>query len=157
MATIRHMEDALDAVYDYFNSNLDAKIDAIEIARSVTIPAIGHIKARESRKQLFPRIEIIADRTVNNYGNESMPLTDPWKYHSITIFVSHKDADTENLTNVLMRYVEAIEDVTQDDDTYDSKFVWVRLGDADYGPMLEDQQDRKVLQGVTVELECRTR
>ena len=155
--TIRYMEDALDAVKDYINSELNTMLATIESERDETVPRIGHLIVGESVVQKWPRIEVLPGETVTDYGFDNAPLVRPWLQHIINVMISHQSGKREEVEHALLRYVEGMHRITYDDTTYDGEFVWVRLLGEDYTPMMEDQEAKKMIQAVVVRLECKTR
>lgn len=155
--TIRYMEDALDAVKDYINDELDAMLATIESERDEAVPRIGHLVVGESVVQKWPRMEVLPGETVTDYGFDDAPLVNPWLRHQINLMISHTSGKTKEVEHALLRYVEGIHRITYDDSTYDGEFIWVQLLGEDYTPMMEDQEAKKMIQGVVVRLECKTR
>ena len=152
-----YMEDALDAIYDYFNSNLNTKLATIRTARSSNFPAnIGYMKTKESQVHKFPKVTIIPDITEHNYAYEDKPLKRPWLYHNITVWIEHSSGSIDEVQETLLRYVEAINKLQEDDDTFDGSFVWVKIGVEDYTLLIENQKTKKMIQGVKIGLICNT-
>jgi len=156
-ATRRWMEDTLTTVKDYFDRYLDVKIDVIANERQAQVPHIQHTNIGETKTMAFPRIELLPDRTEHDYGFPNQPLTYPWLSHNLVVWVEYSSGSLESVRSTLMRIVEAINRITEDDDTYGGQIVDVRLGVEDYTPMMEDQENKKMIQGVSIQLTCRTR
>ncbi|MHA1882466.1 MAG: hypothetical protein ACTSUO_05420 [Candidatus Thorarchaeota archaeon] len=155
--TDRYMEDALLAVKAYLKSKLDDMLSTIASERSDDVPAIGYLTIGESRVAKYPRIEVLPDNTRPDYGFDDVPLTEPWFFHSIAVMVSHTAGKVAVVQNTLLRYVEGIHRITYADSTFGDAFVWVRLSGEDYTPMVENQETKKMIQAVVIQLECKTR
>ena len=151
------MDEARDAVYDYFNNNLDNKIAEIEAETGISIERIGYLSKGETKRPVYPRIKILADRTVHDYGYENQPLTRPWLLHYFVIWIDYTSGSIETVENTLMWYTEAINRITEDDASFNDAFVDVRLGDEDYSPMMESEKTKELIQGVSIELLCKSR
>ena len=156
MATRKYMEDSINAVYNYLNSNLNTKLAAIRTERSEDYPAnIGHLHKGHTRIQKWPKVLVLADNTIHDYGYDVEPLSaDHWLIHSLYIYVEHKSASEDALEKTLYRYTEAISRLQEDDDTFNDAFVDVRLGEEDYTPMVEEEKGQ-MIRGVLIQVVCK--
>ena len=151
-----YMEDALDNLKNYYDDNLNGKLTTIESERGENIPRLGNLTIGESTVQKFPRMEILPDDTDHDYGFTDRPLTRPWLVHSILIWIEHTSGSKGVVRNTLMRYVEAINKLAEDNNNTFAGFVNVELGVEDYTPMIEDQKEKKMIQGVSIQMTCKS-
>ena len=150
------MEDVLDGVKAYFDANLVTTLVAIETARSVTIPRIaGDITVRTDLSMQYPMMSIIPRSAEHDYGDDEGPLEDHWTFFNVDVVITHSGSAYDTVQDALLRYYEAIVDLTQSDWTYGSRFDRVRLGDADFSVMIESQEDKRLMQSLIIALEVR--
>lgn len=154
----KYVEDTIDAVYDYLVANLNTKLGTIRTERSSDYPVnYGLIVKRPSIKRVFPRIIIYKDNTAHNYSDEdAYPLKQPLLEHSLVISIEHMSGSIAEIDDTLMRYVEAINRITEDDDTYGNAFIWVQIRDEDWTPVFTNQKEKKSIQGVLIPITCKT-
>ena len=150
------IEDMLDGIKTYFDSNLTSALAAIETARSVTIPRWKAMDTAEIRSRQLPSIEILPDSQVAEHGDDESPLeSDYWLYYAITVWVTYAGSDAKAVQYALMRYQEAIEDLIIADSTLGNLANRVRATGADFSPAVEAQKDGSILQVLTQDLEIR--
>ena len=155
--TRQYMEDALDEVKDYLDENFKRILTTVRTARKdKTTPNPGEISRGKSHINKFPKIELLPERTLHEYGDESAPLTTPWLVHGIVLSIVHQSSNVEVVEETLLRYSETINKLQEEDDTFGSVFSWITLGEEDYSPMMESQEERKAMQVVLIPLLCRT-
>ena len=151
------MEDALEEVQSYFEDNFNSKLTTVKNERSDNItkpPAI--IERGRTRKQTYPKIELLPSATGHDYGSSDAPLVKPWLLHEIIIVITHVSAQISTVENTLLRYSEVINRLQEDDDTFGQKFTWLQIKEEDYTPMVENQEDRKMMQSILIPIVCRT-
>lgn len=153
----QYVEDTINSVYNWLVSKLPTKLGTIRTERSSDYPAVyGHIAKRPSFKQLFPKVVIYKDFTEHDYNNDNVPLIEPMLLHNLVISCEHMSASIEEIDLTLMRYVEAINRVVEDDDEFGGAFIWVKIGREDWTPVLTNQKNKKSIQGVLIPILCKT-
>ena len=150
------MEDSLKAVKGFLDDNLDTSLGVIESEREEVVKRTGNLSIGESVTLKFPRVSVLPDTTDHDYGYDEKPLIRPWLIHNILIWIEHSAGKKEEVLYTLLRYVEAVNRLQEADDTFGETFVWVKLGAEDYTPLIEDRKEKKMIQGVSVQLECRS-
>ncbi len=108
--TIALMESAIDSVKDYLNTNMPAKLDALDAEYDDGI-ALVDIKAYYKAEVLalpeYPAIFVLGDWTdITADGPTHMQAP-----HHISVIILMGDQDTEILRKRLYRYVRAIVEV----------------------------------------------
>ena len=158
--TRKYMRQALDAVKEYLDDTLPAKIEVIRGERDFTVrdvPNLNNTTTKPTHKELYPRIEILPDRTEHDYSFPDQPLVKPILFHTIVLWITHRAGDIETVKRVLEVYVEAVNRVQEDDDSFGNEFTWVQLRDEDWSVMIEAERERAAfLQMVSIELNART-
>ncbi len=149
------MEDALDGVKAYFDANLEAMLTTIASERSVTIPKWKSMDTAEIRSRQYLSIEILPDTTVPDYSDDESPLEEPWDYHNINVLITYAGNDAKDVQYTLLRYREAIKRLINGDGTFGDLFNRVRIGATDYSPMVEAQDNKKLVQIMFQDLEVR--
>jgi len=132
-------------------------IATIEAEVGESIERVGFLSRGETKKVIYPRIKILSDRTEHDYGYEDQPLTRPWLYHHFVLWIDYTSGSIETIENTLMWYIEAINRITEADASFNGAFVDVRLGGEDYTPMMESERTKELIQGVSIELLCKSR
>lgn len=149
------MEDALAGVKAYLTASLEAQLAAIEATRSVTIPRWKIMETHEVTDRQYPMIEITPQRVSYEYGDVDAPLTEEVARYEVAVVISQVGSDPENVQEDLLRYVEAVVALTFADDTYGSRFTWVKVDEADFSEMVENQETGQMLQLVGVQLQIK--
>jgi hypothetical protein len=153
----KYIEDTINAVHDWLVAKLPVKLLAIRTERGSDYPAdYVHIAKRPSFKQLFPKITIYKDFTEHDYNNDVQPLIEPMLLHNIVISCEHMSASLDEIDLTLMRYIEAINRIVEDDDEFGGAFIWVKIGREDWTPVLTNQTNKKSIQGVLIPILCKT-
>jgi len=151
------MEDALDEVKDYLDSNLATYLTTVRTNRSDTdTPDPALICVGHSAKNLYPKMELLPESTPHDYGPDAAPLVRPWLTHNIIVRVTHRSTAAQLVEKALLRYSEAMNRLQEADDTFGGVFAWIQIGEEDYSPMMENQENREALQVLLVPLVCRT-
>lgn len=150
-----HMEDALDNVKAYLDSNLTSMLTTIETERSVTIPRLVKTDTAFIVTKQLPVMEILPADSEPEYGDADAPLLEHWNYHTIDIMVTAAGVSHKEVEYTLLRYAEALWRLVNDDETLNEKFNRVYLGTADYTLMIETQEDKKIAQTLSQRIICR--
>tara|TARA_Y100000310_G_scaffold269827_1_gene283306 strand:- start:21675 stop:22148 length:474 start_codon:yes stop_codon:yes gene_type:complete len=150
------IEDALVGVQVYIAANLTARLDAIETARSVTIPralaadiAVGFVLSKQ-----FPNISIVPADTAYEYSDPETPYVLPLSEHGVSVIVDHSEADETERMLTIARYVEAITQMTFDDWTYGALFNKVQLAGTEYG-LITAHDDKTISHSADITLMVR--
>ena len=149
------MEDTLAGVKAYFEEKLAAELAAIGTERSVTVPAWKVMDTCEIKDPQYPAVEIQPRFIDYDYGAEGEPFLEPAEYHRILVQVSQAGSERKAVQEDLLRYAEAVRRITTDDESYGSRFNWVRLVSADFSGLPEAQEAGRLLQRLLVELRVR--
>lgn len=153
------MEDTLDGVVDYFKADgkLNQTLDSIEVARGVKIQRTGIIERYEVLDFDQIKMEILPDDTIPDYGNASTsPLIgDHFNFNTVDVFITVSGTDTLDMNNILLRYAEAIQIMTRNDETFNKRFNWVKIMKVDYSPMVQDRESGELTKICTVILQVR--
>ena len=153
----QYMEDALDLVVSYLNDNFVDLLAAVKNERDdKTTPVPGVIHRGVSRRNAFPKIEVLPSGTGHDYGFEDQPLIRPWLLHNITLRITHQSARIDLVENTVLRYSEVVNRLQEDDDTFGGAFNWVQLQDEDYSYLLESQESKQMLAMMLIPIRCRT-
>lgn len=151
------MEDTLDTIVDYLTNNFGPLLTTIKTERSDTeTEEPKDIKRGVSRKNKFPKIEVLPSGTEHDYAFETQPLLEPWLVHGVVLRITHMAAKTELVEDTLLRYSETVNRLQEADDTFGGEFNWVQLGEEDYSEMLTSQEERQMMQMLLIPLTCRT-
>ena len=139
------MEDALDGILSHTESVLEQFLVGVETARGVTIPR-GYEMARYDIVD-FHRltIEILADDTEPSGGeDETQPMIgDYWNLHKVNIYVTYSGTKPDEVTDAIMRYLEAFQSMVRDDESFGGRFNTVSLLRVDYTPLAELKEKTK--------------
>jgi len=157
--TRKYMEDALLAVKDYLDDNLNTMLATIRSERGSTDtpPNPGVISKGRTMKNLFPKVQLLPDTSPHDYGDQDYAaFVEAWVVHNIVISVTHRSANVDIVEDTLLRYSEAINRLQEDDDTFGNAFVWVRIRDEDWSPMITSQEERQMTGTLIVPIECST-
>jgi len=131
------MEDVLDGIKAYFETNLDTELSSIESTRECEIERWKVIDTAPTLGNQTPIIEILPDATVPSYLNEDAPNLEGWEEHFIHVLVSMSGTVPKDVQYGLLRYAEAIIAITDDDFTYGDRFNRVLIANIDYSLMIE--------------------
>lgn len=150
------MEDVIDLVKSTIDDNLSTYLDAIETARSVTIPDYAALDTGILKSKQYPAIEVIPGTVEADYSDtpESY-LQEHINYFKVAVIVGYPQADYQDAMYVLMRYDEALEELFKDYYDLSGGVDLLRIARADYTEMIQSQRDNQMLQLLTKELEIR--
>ena len=149
------MEDTLAGIKAYFESDLSAELTAIGTERGVTVPQWKLLDTARIKDPQYPKIELIPRIIEYEYGDEDEPFYEPLEYHNAAAVITQVGSEYKDVQNDLLRYVEGIRRITNEDVSYGERFNWVRMAGMNMAEMPEAQEDGKLLQRVTVEFKVR--
>ena len=158
--TRKFMEDTLNSIRDYLRDEFKTTLATIRSERRLTKDELKDVALIERTviraPKAYPRIEVLPDGTDHDYGFEDVPLDEPWLFHDVIVWFTHRSGDQDEVRDTLMRYDEALNRITEEDDTYGNAFTDVVIGRADYSVMIEDERDKNVLQMLSVAIRCKS-
>jgi len=139
------MEDALDGVLAHSNNFLDQFLTSIETDRGVTIPRWGEMARYDILDYHRLTIEILPDETVPQGGeDETQPMIgDYWNQHRVNIYVTYSGTTTNDITDVILRYLEAFQSMVRADESFGNRFNLVVVSRVDYSPTAELKEKTK--------------
>jgi hypothetical protein len=153
----KRIEAAVLAIEAYLNANLNTYLATIRTEHSSTIPAnVAKLSARPSRSPEYPKLTIMKDDHTYNYAYDNQPLIEPWIIYNTKLFIEYSSGSIDEIDDTLMRYVEAIERLTEADDTWGSNFIHVKLTRADWTSLFQNQKIGKAIQGVLLGVQFKT-
>lgn len=146
------MEDCLQGIYDFSESNLETYLLAIEAARGCILPRREYVDIAEIIDAAQLKIEILPSRTTPDYGNLEVDpiIKDHMHENLIDIFISHSHSVPKELNYTLMRYGEAYTKMIRDDNTFGKRFNWLRVVYVDYSPLSSFAGELKKICTITV-------
>jgi hypothetical protein len=139
------MKYALDGVKSYISAQLEATLLLIEAEWTATIERWKYLDVTESKTLQFPMIEILPSDTTPEYGSDESPLTEHWAYHSIDLEVSALGQESAAIQTTLLGYCEAFNRIIEGSMTFGGVFNRVRLGRAQYSPLMTTDAEKKLL------------
>jgi hypothetical protein len=147
------MEDTLNGMYSYINTNLEAGLVAIETARSVTIPRWKKLQTGFVLTKQYPNISIVPVATAFEYGEQDEFLN-PWYDHTISIIIQHSGGEQKTIQTDLVRYVEALTELfvgSKNNYQAGGLFEVVQLSEVNYS-LIEAHEDRSIIQATDMEI-----
>lgn len=149
------MEDALYGVKSYLESNLEAALVVIEVARTVTITRWKELETYWTQSRLLPAIIIMPDGSVPDYLEEDGPSDNAWYSHDLVLITASTGSSPKDVMYELIRYQEAYRAIIKTDNTFGGLFNRVRLGDSDFDEIREAQEGKRLIQVLYQQIEVR--
>lgn len=133
------MEDVLQGVLDHAGNVLEQFVVQIESARGVTIPRGWEMDRYDIVDFHRFTIEILADETEPSGGeDETQPMIgDYWNLHRVNIYITYSGTKPRDITDTIMRMLEAFQLMVRDDESFGDRFNLVKLLRVDYTPLAE--------------------
>ncbi len=149
------MEDALDGVKSYFDSNLEAALVVIEAARSVTITRLRETETFWVQSRQLPALIIMPVGSVPEYLDDEAPSDEGWYTHEIALITMGSGSNAKAVMYDLIRYQEAYVAMVNTDNRFGGLFNRVRLGASDFSEVQEAQEEKRLIQVLFQPIEAR--
>lgn len=140
------MEDALDGVKSYLETNLEATLAAIEVARSCSIARWNWIDTYWGQSRQMPAIIIMPMGSDPDYLEDEGPSDEAWYTHDIAIITVDSGSNPKDIMYGLIRYQEAYRNLINADNRFGDIFNRVRLGSSNFDEIREAQEEKRLIQ-----------
>lgn len=145
----------LDGVKTYISAQLEATLLAIEAELAITVERWKTLETSESKNLQFPLIEILPKTVRPEYGADESPLTEHWEYYGIDIEIGIAGQDTTKIQRDLLAYREALVRIVEGDMSFGGLYNRVRIGLAEFSPLIEAVKEKKLVKLMRQALEVR--
>ena len=151
------MVDALTGTQAWLEAEFEGMLRTIEVEDDCDIPRLQSVATYDLKDLQFPALEILPDRTEVEYSSEGEALDhEHWDIHYVLLLFTYAGQDAREIEYALLRYAEAVDRIVTEDNTAGARFNRVRIGAADYGPMMRSQATGELGQEMRVDLTVRT-
>lgn len=141
------MYTALNGVKAFLEGTLEARLQEVETAESVSLPRWKYLDTLENVGAQTPSIEIMAEDGVTDYGDEeNAPYAQGWDHHRISIEVVMTGNKPRTVQRDILLYDSAIEQLIDTDFTMGGRFNRVWLRSVNYSDLYQRDDDKSLMQ-----------